>query len=134
MEVVAIARLSDNAFVDNVLVAAALVTALATVGALIWKAIKPFKVRIDEFLDWHDSFRPQWEGYHGSGPGDIESPGVMERLSRIDGQFQRNGGNSLKDAVVKLTHEVESVSACLEDIRQDMRALSEHLHDDRGGT
>lgn len=127
--IVAVGRLSDNVLVDNLLVAAAIITALATVATIFWKAIKPFKERIDAFLDWQEEFRPQWEGMDAEKPGDISHPGVMQRLSRIDGEFQRNGGSSMKDAIVRLTDDVEAVSKDMNEVRQELCKVSATLQE-----
>lgn len=55
--------------------------------------------RMSEFLDWHDEkFRPDWDG-SPEDAGHQRTPGVMERLNRIDGEFQRDGNGSLKSQV-----------------------------------
>ena len=131
MEVVdAVARLSENVVVDNLLVATAIITAIVTVGTLLWKAVRPLKIRVEEFLDWHETFRPQWEGMHGEGPGDIHTPGVMERLSKIDGEFERNGGNSMKDALFRVTRDLESLHFRLDQIDRRIEQLHRDMSKD----
>lgn len=128
MEVVTgVIRLSENVVVENLLITVAVITALVTVGTLIWKAVRPFKVRIDEFLDWHETFRPQWEGMESRHKGEIDTPGVMERLSKIDGEFERNGGNSMKDVMFRVVRDMDSVKTRLDEISQ----LINRLHADR---
>lgn len=131
--VVAVVRLSENAVVDNLLVMAAIITAFATLVTLMWRALKPLKVRIEDFLDWQEEFRPQWEGYEAKHQGEISAPGVMERLSRIDGEFHRNGGSSMKDAIVKLSEEIESISTGLSEVQKDVCEINrvvKELHED----
>lgn len=133
MEVVGISRLSESVLLDNILVVTAVIIAVGTVGTMFWKGVRPLVKRVNAFLDWQDQFRPQWEGMHSANPGDVEVPGVMERLSRIDGEFMRNGGNSMKDTLVRLTREVESIARGLEELREDVKELGENMrrvHDD----
>ena len=130
MEVInGLIRLSENVIVDNFLVAAAIITALATLLTFLWKAVRPFVARVEGFLDWQEEFRPQWEGVEAEKPGDISHPGVMERLSRIDGEFQRNGGSSMKDVMVRLSGDVEAVSKDLQEVRSELCQVSQTLKD-----
>jgi archaellum component FlaC len=39
----------------------------------------------------------------------------MERLNRIDGELKRNGGTSMKDAVVRIEKKLEQIDSRLED-------------------
>lgn len=133
--VTGVIRLAENVIVDNLLVTAAIITALVTVGTLLWKVFRPLKNRVEEFLDWHEHFLSQWEGYHADKPGEVDTPGVMERLSRIDGEFKRNGGSSMKDSVEHLTKEVNDLALVVKKLRDDMGTLSDtirKLHRDMG--
>lgn len=120
-------RLSENAAVENLLVTAAIITAIVTVVTLIWKAVRPLYQRFSAFLDWQEEFRPQWEGYTARHPGDVVTPGVMERLSRIDGQFERNGGNSMKDSIYDLSLQVDGIAKGMEELKSDVQSLNKNM-------
>ena len=48
-----------------------------------------------------DRFMRDWEGEEEE-PGRDRTPGVMERLNRLDGELSSNGGKSTKDVVNKM--------------------------------
>ena len=48
-----------------------------------------------------ESFKRDWEGER-VGPGRDATPGVMQRLNKLDGELSNNGGKSTKDVVDKL--------------------------------
>lgn len=83
--------------INNILVAGATASALASVYFVIAPSIR----KIRSMMDWLEKFRRDWEGEPG-GPGRDAIPGVMERLNRLDGELSHNGGSSLKDAIDRI--------------------------------
>lgn len=75
---------------------AAFCIAVTAICTFLWKILQPV---IEQSKRW-DQFWEDWAGTEES-PGRDAVPGVMERLQRIDGELQRNGGGSLKDMVVQ---------------------------------
>ena len=73
---------------------AAFFTAIASICTFLWMLLRPLR---EQSARW-DQFWDDWNGSPAS-PGRDAVPGVMERLQRIDGEFQRNGGSSLMDMV-----------------------------------
>ena len=71
--------------------------ALLGLGALF----SPFYKKIKRFSKWLDQFMRDWEG-EGAEAGRDRTPGVMERLNKLDGELSNNGGKSTKDVVDKL--------------------------------
>ena len=59
--------------------------------------LRPLWREVRDFLEWSKKFRQDWDG-EASRDGRDKIPGVMERLNRIDGEFQRNGGATMKDS------------------------------------
>ena len=57
-----------------------------------------------------DSFMRDWVGEEAE-PGRDRTPGVMERLNKLDGELSHNGGSSIKDAV----HRIENLLCNLDD-------------------
>lgn len=62
-----------------------------------------------------DQFMRDWLGEEES-PGRDRTPGVMERLNKLDGELSNNGGKSTKDTVDKLLRNQENVI----DVQQKM--------------
>jgi hypothetical protein len=83
--------------IETVGVAAAILGLIVLVGRVLYP---PYLV-LKTFLNWLDKFRRDWEGEPAE-PGRDRTPGVMERLNRLDGELQNNGGTSLKDAVNRI--------------------------------
>ena len=78
-------------------VAAAILGLIVLVGRVVYPPLKTIKT----FFDWLEKFRRDWEGEEAE-PGRDRTPGVMERLNRLDGELSNNGGSSLKDAVQRI--------------------------------
>ena len=83
--------------INNILVAGATASALASVYFVIAPSVR----KIRSMMDWLEKFRRDWEGEPG-GPGRDAVPGVMERLNRLDGELSNNGGSSMKDAIDRI--------------------------------
>ena len=86
----------DGIGVDDLTWFAGLISVVAVIVGAVWAMIKPLKRQADRI----EAFWVDWNGTP-SGPGRSAVPGVMERLQSIDGELQRNGGNSLKDKVLE---------------------------------
>ena len=71
--------------------------ALISLGVLLTPAYK----KVKRFVYWLDMFMRDWEG-EPEEPGRDRTPGVMERLNKLDGELSNNGGKSTKDVVDKL--------------------------------
>jgi len=61
-----------------------------------------------DFFTWWKKFQRDWDGQEAE-PGRDRVPGVMERLNRVDGELQRNGGNSVKDQVVRTGEKIDDM-------------------------
>lgn len=93
--------------------AAGIIT-VGTAFGLLWRLLKPLCNRMHAAIDAWDAFHRDWAGEPAS-PGRSAVPGVMERLNRIDGELKRNGGTSMKDAVVRIEKKLEQIDSRLED-------------------
>jgi len=103
--------------------AASIATILGT-WFLVVKLIAPLFRRISGVVDNWEIFIRDWSGTP-SEPGRDAVPGVMERLNRIDGELQHNGGSSIKDQVRRLETQIKKAdlhsretSAKIEEIYQ----------------
>lgn len=84
-----------------------IITIFATIGVVtaallgLRQLLEPYKNKFDSMIDWFEDFKRDWSGEEES-PGRDRTPGVMERLNRLDGELSSNGGKSTKDVVNKL--------------------------------
>jgi hypothetical protein len=85
-----------------VLVVAGLVTIITFVRLALWPVIR----EVRELMTWWRKFQRDWDGTPEEA-GRAAVPGVMARLNAIDGELQRNGGESVKDKVNQ-THRMVS--------------------------
>lgn len=122
MIVVALERLAEVGLQDGVgwedIVAfsAGALTVL-TLFVLLFRT--PWK-RFMAFLEWVEKFQRDWDG-EDARPGHSATPGVMERINNIDGEFKRNGGSTLKDAVYRTERAVELVNSRLSAVETNQR-------------
>jgi len=84
---------------------AAILAAVDAIVGAVWAMLKPLKRQADRI----EAFWDDWQGTPAR-PGHGEVPGVMQRLQSIDGELQRNGGNSLKDQVHQINRKVDDLA------------------------
>jgi hypothetical protein len=85
--------------------------AVLTLLGLIYRMFLSKMVReVKDAFTWFAKFQRDWDG-EPEEPGRAAVPGVMERLNRIDGELQRNGGGSLKDKVFETWEMTEMLDA-----------------------
>jgi hypothetical protein len=106
------------------LVAAA--TAILTLGFLVKRFVMPAVRRVNQFLDWQDDFRKDWQGEPARAGRDA-TLGVMERLNQIDGELSRNGGTSMKDVLEKTQKDVQSLGKRVGKVEQQQQNLSDTI-------
>lgn len=103
--------LRDGVGTEDLIFLAGLLTAVSTICGFVWWATKPARVAAHGWQQfWED-----WSG-HPAAPGRSPVPGVMERLACIDGEFQRNGGASLKDLAHSTARAVAANSTKLDEL------------------
>lgn len=106
MNLLAAVTFADGIGVDDLTWLAGLISVLAVIIGAVWAMLKPLKRQADRIeMFWSD-----WNGTDAR-PGHSAVPGVMDRLASIDGELQRNGGNSLKDQVYATSRKVDVLSA-----------------------
>ena len=106
MNLLAAVTFSDGVGMDDLTWAAGLISAVAVIVGAVWALLRPLKHQADRIeMFWSD-----WNGTPQR-PGHSAVPGVMDRLASIDGELQRNGGNSLKDQVAATVHKVDQLAA-----------------------
>ena len=76
--------------------------------------------------EMHKEFHRDWFG-EPAAPGRDAVPGVMQRLNAVDGELRRNGGNSLKDQVVKLNDKVDNMTEQMEEVKSNQNLILQHL-------
>jgi len=123
MIVVAIERLAEVGLQDGlgwediVAFCAGAITVLTLFGLIARsKAWEEFK----DFVQWLRKFREDWDGEPARGGRD-HTPGVMERLNNIDGEFKRNGGKTMKDSQYRTERAVNDMCVRLTAVERAQR-------------
>jgi len=106
MNLFAAVTFADGIGVDDLTWLAGLISAVAVIVGAVWALLRPLKRQADRI----ESFWEDWNGTPAR-PGHGEVPGVMQRLQSIDGELQRNGGNSLKDQVIGNSRKIDVLAA-----------------------
>ncbi len=105
MDLLAAVTFADGIGMDDLTWLAGLITVVTTIVAAVWALLRPLKRQADRI----ESFWEDWNGTDAR-PGHSAVPGVMDRLASIDGELQRNGGNSLKDQVIGNSRKIDVLS------------------------
>ena len=105
LTILAAVTFADGIGMDDLTWLAGLISAVAVIVGAVWALLRPLKHQADRIeMFWSD-----WNGTPQR-PGHSAVPGVMDRLASIDGELQRNGGNSLKDQVYATSRKVDVLS------------------------
>lgn len=72
----------------------------------IWRSMTNLTKKLDLF--WED-----WNGSEARAGRDA-TPGVMERLNKIDGELKHNGGSTMKDAVKRIEQKLDRIEERIE--------------------
>ena len=106
MNLLAAVTFADGIGMDDLTWLAGLISAVAVIVGAVWTLLRPLKRQADRIeMFWSD-----WNGTDAR-PGHSAVPGVMDRLASIDGELQRNGGNSLKDQVYATSAKLDQLAA-----------------------
>jgi hypothetical protein len=109
-----------------------IITIFATIGVVtaallgLRQLLEPYKNRLDSMIDWFEDFKRDWSGEEES-PGRDRTPGVMERLNRLDGELSSNGGKSTKDVVNKLYENQGVLMEAFVEMGERLIAIEERL-------
>lgn len=96
------------------------IAALLTVLAMLFRPLfKNFRVALNSWA----SFMRDWNGEEGE-PGRDPAAGVMHRLNKIDGEFKRNGGSTMKDDVAGMKDDIGVIKKGLDRIELSLASLS----------
>lgn len=87
-------------------------SAVAVLAFVLTFILLPLLKRVKLLLNDWDHFMRDWRGEPAE-PGRDATPGVMERLNRIDGEFKTNHGSTMKDAVDKLNATTSGINHTL---------------------
>ena len=105
MNLLAAVTFADGIGMDDLTWLAGVIAVVTTIVAAVWALLRPLKHQADRIeMFWSD-----WNGTPKL-PGHSAVPGVMDRLASIDGELQRNGGNSLKDQVFATARKVDDLA------------------------
>lgn len=81
---------------------------------MLYKVFSPIIKRIRSMMDSLETFMLDWSG-EKERPGHPATPGVMERLQKIEGELKHNGGSSIKDAVKRIETTQNKILARLDE-------------------
>lgn len=89
---------------------------VAILAAILTGVLIPLIKRVRKMLTGWDSFIRDWNGEPAQ-PGRDATPGVMDRLNNLDGEFKRNHGSTLKDAVSRVEESLEGEEGVKEHLK-----------------
>jgi hypothetical protein len=112
----------------NVLTSIAIITSCVIAG--LSAVVFPMARKVRKFSSGWDDFMRDWKGEQPE-PGRDAAPGVMERLNNIDGEFKKNSGSTLKDAVARIERKLDEVDDRLQKGDERMSRIEEKLNDGR---
>jgi tetrahydromethanopterin S-methyltransferase subunit B len=111
----------------NVLASGAVVA--ATILTILTVVVLPMVKKLRKLDKGWDDFMRDWKGEEAE-PGRDHSPGVMERLNNIDGEFKKNSGSTLKDAVARIERKLDEVDERLKKGDERMTRIESKLEKD----
>jgi hypothetical protein len=102
--------------------AAGLVSIAGVVRFVFW----PIWRETQDLFVWWRKFQRDWDGEDAE-PGRARVPGVMERLNQMDGQLQRNGGESLKDKVCDTHRLAQHLSDRMVEVESRQKEIADRV-------
>jgi hypothetical protein len=87
---------------------------IAVTVAAVLKVISPSWKKFKSFTNSWELFMRDWSGEEAR-PGHDATPGVMDRLNNLDGQFKKNHGSSLKDGVDRIERKLNAIDKRLDE-------------------
>jgi hypothetical protein len=94
--------------------------------ALMMALFNPLLKKTRAMFDAWDGFMRDWNGQPAEAGRD-ETPGVMERLNNIDGEFKKNSGSTLKDAIARIEKKLDEVDDRLKEGDERMSRIETKL-------
>ena len=108
----------------SILTSIAVIT--SCVIAVLSAVVFPMARKMKKFSSGWDDFMRDWKGEE-SEPGRDKAPGVMERLNDIDGEFKKNSGSTLKDAVARIESKLDEGEQRMTRIEDRLRKGDEKM-------
>lgn len=99
---------------------------LASVLTALGVIFRPGYKRVKELSEWFDHFKRDWSGEEAA-PGRDRTPGVMERLNKLDGELSQNSGKSTKDVVNKMLYKQEKMEEKVDVMLEAFVEMGERL-------
>lgn len=117
--------LRDGIGSEDLIWLAGLVAAVSTIlGFLQVFLVRPLR----RWMRTWDEFSESWHGSPAR-PGWDATPGIPERIQRIEREVQRNGGASLKDRVFEIDRKLDALADQKDREHAQIRASVEDLRD-----
>jgi hypothetical protein len=98
---------------------ATIIAAVAGLLGIITLLFRPLISKVRASLSTWEGFMRDWNGEELA-PGRDPAAGVMQRLNKIDGEFKRNGGSTMKDDVAGMKDDVAGMKESINDIKEGM--------------
>ena len=103
--------------------AAIIASGVAAILTILGLLLGPLYVKLRKSLAMWESFIRDWNGEEPA-PGRDPAAGVMQRLNKIDGEFKRNGGSTMKDDVAGMKESINDIKEGMDRIEVSLVALS----------
>ena len=108
----------------SVLTSIAVIT--SCVIAVLSAVVFPMARKVKKFSSGWEDFMRDWKGEEQE-PGRDKAPGVMERLNDIDGEFKKNSGSTLKDAVARSESKLDESDSRMARIEERLEKGDERM-------
>lgn len=108
----------------SVLTSIAVIT--SCVIAVLSAVVFPMARKVKKFSSGWEDFMRDWKGEEQE-PGRDKAPGVMERLNDIDGEFKKNSGSTLKDAVARIESKLDESDTRMARIEERLEKGDERM-------
>jgi hypothetical protein len=103
-----------------------IIIALTAAFLGVKQVVIPIIKRINLACETASNFSRDWNGEPAS-PGREASPGVMERLNRLDGELTHNGGKSIKDVVCRMEANQQKLWKKIEEVEKKRLAAHNEI-------
>lgn len=100
---------------DQIIMAwAGAIIALGGAIGVIYKLVSPIMRKTKNLMEALDLFTKDWFGDEGDAHHP-RTPGMLERMAKVEAELKHNGGSSIKDAVKRIEGKLTEIDTRLED-------------------
>lgn len=100
---------------DQIIMAwAGAIIALGGAIGVIYKLVSPVVKKTKRLMEALDLFTKDWFGDEGDAHHP-RTPGMLERMSKVEAELKHNGGSSIKDAVKRIEGKLSEIDTRLDE-------------------